>query len=222
MHARALAFLEHRRRAVRARRDDRGRRERHLKGVTIRVAGASSAAVATDRDGGTIVARGGSYRTTGGKRPVLYSTGVTKLTGGTGTATDSEAAVIEGANYATVVGSALKSGREWCVMLYQSISGDAASGSASYTMSGGSLSVAAGPAFRVTNTTGTITLQRAAKNVGGDSTLTSPDGAMVSGPSITNISGGGHTVTYDASRPASKALGAKTYALAGGGTLEPA
>jgi hypothetical protein len=54
-----------------------------------------------------------------------------------------------------------------------------------------------------------------------DSTLTClSDADGISGTTITNITGNGHTVTYDAS--ACSALGGKTYTLNGGGELKPA
>lgn len=57
-------------------------------------------------------------------------------------------------------------------------------------------------------------------NVTGDSYLTSlSDSGGISGASITNITGNGHTVYYDS--VACSELGGKTYTLAGGGTLTP-
>ena len=53
-----------------------------------------------------------------------------------------------------------------------------------------------------------------------DSHVTALTGAVISGSSITNIVGNGHTVTYDSA--SSPELGGKTYTLAGGGTLTPA
>lgn len=58
--------------------------------------------------------------------------------------------------------------------------------------------------------------------VTGDSTLVSLSGAVISGSSITNITGNGHTVTYDAANSTNSALNSGTYTLAGGGTLKPA
>jgi hypothetical protein len=58
--------------------------------------------------------------------------------------------------------------------------------------------------------------------VTGDSVLTGlsdPDG--ISGTTITNIIGNGHTVTYNAGLAANSALGGKTFSLANGGTLKP-
>jgi hypothetical protein len=47
-------------------------------------------------------------------------------------------------------------------------------------------------------------------------------GARISGSSITNVTGNGHTVTYNSALPAATGLGGRTYSLAGGGTLRPA
>lgn len=59
--------------------------------------------------------------------------------------------------------------------------------------------------------------------VTGDSMLTTlTDPAGISGSTITNIVGNGHTVTYDATLTGNRALGGKTFALVSGGTLAPA
>lgn len=59
-------------------------------------------------------------------------------------------------------------------------------------------------------------------NVTGNSVLTSlTDAAGISGVSIANIKGNGYTVTYNASLSANSYLGGKTYALSGGGSLQP-
>jgi membrane-bound ClpP family serine protease len=59
-------------------------------------------------------------------------------------------------------------------------------------------------------------------NVTGDSQLTSlSDASGISGTTITNINGNGHTVYYDAGLSANSALDGKTYSLAGGGQLTP-
>ena len=54
-----------------------------------------------------------------------------------------------------------------------------------------------------------------------DSYLTSlSDASGISGSTISNITGYGHTVYYDAC--ANSILGGKSYTLDGGGTLQPA
>lgn len=57
-------------------------------------------------------------------------------------------------------------------------------------------------------------------SVSADSFVGTLTGVKVSGTTVTNITGNGHTIFYDAST--STALGGKTYALTGGGTLQPA
>jgi len=68
-----------------------------------------------------------------------------------------------------------------------------------------------------------LTLDATSKwNVTADSTLTSlADASGVSGLSISNIIGNGHSVRYDASLAANKWLEGKTYTLSGGGQLLP-
>lgn len=59
--------------------------------------------------------------------------------------------------------------------------------------------------------------------VTGNSTLTVlTDPAGISDAYISNIDGGGYTVTYNAALPANAALKSRTYHLAGGGILTPA
>ncbi len=271
----------------------------NLTNVTISTAGASSAAIATDRGGGTITVNGGTATTSGQNSPAIYSTGAITATGGTYTSTGSESAVIEGGNSITLTDATLTSSvaDKWGVMIYQSMSGDAAGTKGTFTMTGGSLSntAATGPLFYVTNSTGVITLKgvtvtaasgvliKAAAgswgtsgsnggtvvftaegeimtgdlvsdsassiaatlqdgttltgkidsaaltldatsvwNVTGNSKLTSlTDSSGISGTTIANVHGNGHTVTYDASLAANSGLGGKTYSLAGGGQLEP-
>jgi hypothetical protein len=53
-----------------------------------------------------------------------------------------------------------------------------------------------------------------------NSHVTTLTGAVLSGSTVTNITGNGHTVYY--SKSANSSLGGKTYALTGGGTLTPA
>jgi hypothetical protein len=55
-----------------------------------------------------------------------------------------------------------------------------------------------------------------------DSYLTSLSGATITGTQVTNITGNGHNVYYDASNSANLALNGLTYSLVGGGSLSPA
>ena len=135
--------------------------------VTVSTSGNSSAAIRSDRGGGTVNANGGSFATTGVGSPAIYSTADITVTGATLTAANSEAVVIEGGNAVTlndvdISGSDLtlngQSTQKTNVLIYQSMSGDAAEGGSSFTMVGGKLTSATGSMFHVTNVTTTIDL----------------------------------------------------------------
>ena len=162
-------------------------------GMTVSTAGASSAAVATDRGGGRITVTGGSFRTSGFKSPGIYSTGTIKVTDVEMTATGAEAAVVEGANSITVTRSILRGAATGGhgVMLYNSMSGDANAGTGTYTMLGGSLTAAGGPAFYVTNTNAVISISGAAKVSAASGVLLRADNA---GTGSGNTSAGNATL----------------------------
>jgi hypothetical protein len=113
----------------------------NLTSVTATTSGASSSVVATDRGGGTVTVTGGTYTANGSRSAGIYSTGVITATNGTFTANDAEAAVVEGDNSVTLTGSTLvsSSGDDRGIFLYQSTSGDAATGTSSFTMTSGSI-----------------------------------------------------------------------------------
>jgi len=96
--------------------------------LTIETQGAHCAALATDRGSGTVAVDGtNTFTTNGDGSPCLYSTGQITVSGLTGQANASQAVVVEGKNHATVSSSTLTSAStKGGVMLYQSMSGDAA------------------------------------------------------------------------------------------------
>lgn len=127
--------------------------------------GGSSAAIRSDRGGGTLTVDGGTYTSHGNGSPAVYSTATITVKNATLSATGSEAVVVEGKNSvvienSTVTGHMVKDDVESIhnVMIYQSMSGDAAVGHGSFTMVGGSLTSLAGDMFYVTNTTATLSL----------------------------------------------------------------
>ncbi|MBP2655875.1 MAG: hypothetical protein H6Q73_3444 [Firmicutes bacterium] len=130
----------------------------NLNNVTITTAGASGAAIATDRGGGTVNVSGGTMNTSGGNSPGIYSTGAITIDGATITATGSEGAVIEGLNSITLTDTILSGAKKCGAMIYQSFSGDAEVGTGTFTMTGGSLTAEVGPLFYSTNTTAVINL----------------------------------------------------------------
>jgi hypothetical protein len=136
-----------------------------MKNVNITTAGnGASAAIATDRGGGTISATGGIVITTGTKSPAIYSTGKITVNNATLKSSSSEVAVIEGKNSIIVNNCNMTSEKNYGVFIYQSMSGDAEVGSGMFTMNGGSLTVKEGPIFYSTNTVGVINLKNAIIN----------------------------------------------------------
>ena len=146
--------------------------------LTIETQGAHCAAVATDRGSGTVTVEGANTFTTNGDgSPCLYSTGQITVSGLTGQANGAQAIVVEGKNHATVSDSTLTSASsKGGVMLYQSMSGDAADSDAATEVSTLALSDVAltctqdAPVLYVTNTSSQATLTRC--------TLTAPGGLV--------------------------------------------
>lgn len=135
--------------------------------------GGSCASLATDRGSGTVVANNMTLSTAGAGSPLIYSTGNITVTNSTGTATGAQIAVVEGKNSINLNGcdfSANGIGNRGDtdnagVMIYQSMSGDADTGTGSFTATDCTLTVldtsttyAKTPFFFVTNTTATIDL----------------------------------------------------------------
>ena len=135
--------------------------------LTITTSGRSSAAIRTDRGGGTVTVTGGSYTTSGLGSPAIYSTADITVSDATLVSNLSEGVCIEGKNSVTINNSDLTANNTEMngnatfldtIMIYQSMSGDADSGTSSFTMSGGSLTSKSGHVFHVTNTNAVINL----------------------------------------------------------------
>ena len=136
--------------------------------LTVETSGRSSAAIRTDRGGGTVVVDGGSYTSNGLGSPAIYSTADITVSNATLFSNLSEGVCIEGLNSITLNNCDLTANNTKCngnatfldtIMIYQSMSGDAASGTSSFTMTGGSLKSLNGHVFHVTNTSAVITLE---------------------------------------------------------------
>ncbi len=136
--------------------------------LTITTAGTSSAAIRSDRGGGTVTVNKGTYKTTGRGSPAIYSTADITVKNATLIATASEGAIIEGKNSITLENVTLtdtnnelngQSTTYKNVFLYQSMSGDAASGEAEFTTKNSTITTNKGDSFYVTNTTATINLE---------------------------------------------------------------
>ena len=135
--------------------------------LTVETSGRSSAAIRTDRGGGMVVVDGGSYTSNGLGSPAIYSTADITVSNATLTSNLSEGVCIEGKNSITLndcdmtASNTSRNGHAQfldTIMIYQSMSGDADSGTSAFTMNGGSLTSLSGHMFHVTNTNAVITL----------------------------------------------------------------
>ncbi len=136
--------------------------------LTITTAGTSSAAIRSDRGGGTVTVNKGTYKTTCKGSPAIYSTADITVKNATLIATASEGAIIEGKNSITLESVTLtdtnnelngQSTTYKNIFLYQSMSGDAATGKAVFTAKNSTITTNRGDTLYVTNTTAEINLE---------------------------------------------------------------
>ena len=135
--------------------------------LTVTTSGGSSAAIRSDRGGGTISVLGGTYTTNGVGSPAIYSTAEISVTDADLTSNVAQVVVIEGGNSVDLYDARLTANHTQlngqdtsyqAILIYQSQSGDASNGASSFTMEDSTLTNANGDIFHVTNTTTTITL----------------------------------------------------------------
>ena len=136
--------------------------------LTINTSGNSSAAIRSDRGGGTVTVTKGYYRTTGTGSPVVYSTADITVNDAYMESTASQGVVVEGKNSVSLNNVDLvadnntknsdKSDFYQAVMIYQSMSGDAAEGTSSFSANGSSITNRNGDVFFVNNTATKISL----------------------------------------------------------------
>ena len=136
--------------------------------LTINTSGRSSAAIRTDRGGGSVDITGGTYTTTGIGSPSVYSTADIIVNNARLVAKASEGIVIEGKNSVTLNDCTLTDNNTELngqsttyknIFLYQSMSGDAADGNAEFTAADSKITTKKGDTLYVTNTTATINLE---------------------------------------------------------------
>lgn len=137
------------------------------KNLTIETSGQSSAPIRTDRGGGTVEVTGGSYTSNGLGSPAIYSTANVTVSDAVLTSNLSEGVCIEGLNSVTLNNCTLTANNTQtngqatfldAVMIYQSMSGDSAEGTSTFTMNGGTINNKSGHIFHVTNTSAVINL----------------------------------------------------------------
>ncbi len=148
------------------------------KNLTINTSGVSSAAIRTDRGGGTVSVDGGTYKTTGAGSPSIYSTADITVKNASLIATASEGVVIEGKNKITLQNVTLtdtnnklngQSTTYKNIFLYQSMSGDASTGVSEFSATDSTITTNKGDTFYITNTSSKIALKNN-KFINNDST----------------------------------------------------
>ncbi len=179
--------------------------------VTVSSTGGSCATLATDRGEGTVTCAGCTLSTAGAGSPLIYSTGQITVSDSTkGTSTGAQAVVVEGKNTATVKNSELKCNGygnrgdsdkvDKCgIMLYQSMSGDADSGTSTFNCESSTIEIletstvySSVPMFFITNTDASINLNNCQFSYG-SSIFLSAEGTSEWGTSGSN--GGVVTLT---------------------------
>ena len=133
---------------------------------TITTTGDNAGGIMTT-GGGTVKVNGGTYTTTGNGSPSIYSTADITINDATLVAKASEGIVIEGANIVTINNCDLTDSNTKLngqsttyknIFLYQSMSGDASNGNATFTAKNSKITTNNGDTFYITNTTATINL----------------------------------------------------------------
>lgn len=130
--------------------------------LDVETSGNSSAAIRSDRGGGTVTVKGGTYTTNGTGSPAIYSTADITVSDAALNANNSEGVVVEGKNSVKLENCTVSGKMQGtynddsenihCIMIYQSMSGDADVGEAYFEASGGEITSLAGDMFYVTNT----------------------------------------------------------------------
>lgn len=141
--------------------------------LDVETQGNSAAAIRSDRGGGTVNVQGGTYVTNGTGSPAIYCTADICATDAQLTANASESVVVEGKNSVSLKDCTVTGNMDntyngdseeniHCIMIYQSMSGDAAMGDAYFLAEGGSITSLAGDMFYITNTDCEINLKNVA------------------------------------------------------------
>ena len=136
--------------------------------LTVDTSGTSSAAIRSDRGGGTVTVNKGTYTTSGKGSPVIYSTADITVKNAKLISKASEGVVIEGKNSVTLENVELtdtnitlngQSTTYKNIFIYQSMSGDASEGTATFSSKNSTITTNKGDTIYVTNTKANITLE---------------------------------------------------------------
>lgn len=134
--------------------------------LNVETQGESSAAIRSDRGGGTMVVDGGTYTSNGTGSPAVYCTADIAVNNATLTANGSEAICMEGLNTIHLFNCDITGDMQdlsqndttWTIIVYQSMSGDSEVGNSTMQIVGGSLTSKNGGLIYTTNTEANILL----------------------------------------------------------------
>ena len=168
----------------------------------------SAAAIRSDRGGGTVNVDGGSYVTNGTGSPAIYCTADISVSDATLTANASEGVVVEGKNSVALTDCEVTGNMSntyngdsdeniHCIMIYQSMSGDADVGEATFSAEGGSITAKTGDMFYITNTDCEITLKDVAFTLANDVFLRVEGNSSSRGWGTEGANSGDVTLTAD-------------------------
>ena len=176
--------------------------------LDVETQGNSAAAIRGDRGGGTVNVDGGSYVTNGTGSPAIYCTADISVSDATLTANASEGVVVEGKNSVALTDCDVTGNMSntyngdadeniHCIMIYQSMSGDADVGEATFSAEGGSITAKTGDMFYITNTDCEITLKDVAFTLANDVFLRVEGNSSSRGWGTEGANGGDVTLTAD-------------------------
>lgn len=134
--------------------------------LNVETQGESSAAIRSDRGGGTMVVDGGTYTSNGTGSPAVYCTADIAVNNATLTANGSEAICMEGLNTIHLFDCDITGDMQdlsqndttWTIIVYQSMSGDSEVGNSTMQIVGGSFTSKNGGLIYTTNTEANILL----------------------------------------------------------------
>ena len=176
--------------------------------LDVETQGNSAAAIRSDRGGGTVNVDGGSYVTNGTGSPAIYCTADISVSDATLTANASEGVVVEGKNSVALTDCDVTGNMSntyngdsdeniHCIMIYQSMSGDADVGEATFSAEGGSITAKTGDMFYITNTDCEITLKDVAFTLANDVFLRVEGNSSSRGWGTEGANGGDVMLTAD-------------------------
>lgn len=177
--------------------------------LDVETQGNSAAAIRSDRGGGTVEVNGGTYVTNGTGSPAVYCTADISVSNAVLTANASEGIVVEGKNSVSLTDCDMTANMEntyngdaeeniHTIMIYQSMSGDAAIGEASFSAEGGSITSKTGDMFYITNTDCTINLKNVAFTLANDTFLRVEGNSSSRGWGTEGANGGDVVLNADA------------------------